>query len=60
MEEIFKGGCPDLANVYDFVKKRRISLKNYINFNQHQKQNKPFIINQLEKLVVEKDDRDKD
>jgi hypothetical protein len=34
MEEIFKNGCPDLANVYDFVKKRRISLKNYINYNK--------------------------
>jgi len=34
MEEIFKNGCPDLANVFDFVKKRRVSLKNYMNLNK--------------------------
>lgn len=47
MEEIFKGGCPDLANVYDFVQKRRISLKNYMNFNSNQ--TKTFAFSQLER-----------
>ena len=39
MEEIFKNGCPDLANVYDFVKKRRVSLKNYMNLNKAKESN---------------------
>ena len=39
MEEIFKNGCPDLANVYEYVKKRRVSLKTYMNFNKN-KENK--------------------
>lgn len=34
MEQIFKNGCPDLANVYEYVQKRRVSIKNYMNLNK--------------------------